>query len=581
MNEIFSLNNSGMQSFGQNKLDEALYYLKKATTMSNKYPQPWRNLGLVYNKLGKPKEAIACFEKAISIDINYILAYVDLGITANYVGNQRKAIDTFLKWADVDFSSPWPYQNLASLYFQSSQYEKASQYFKKAIEKDPSFSKSWNGLFLAYRMICDWKKASKIEKVLNGNHDEDPYVSLIRSEDPQKNYQTAKKASENIILNTPKTEFSYSGLHRKKIRKIRIGYLSRDFIGQIYEEEKFSLFQFHNRDDFEVYIYSYHGSKDDDFSKILMNNSDKYIDISGLTDVDAAKQINQDQINILVDLMGHTLGSRLAISAMRPAPVQVTWLGFAGTSGADFFDYNIVDKISVPENEKRFFSEMLTYLPDSFQINYLNKNYSKKTFKKADFNLPEKSFIFSSFNQAYKFEPVMFGVWMEILKETNSSVLWLNDPGQKGQKNLTDFAADHGVNPKRIIFSKRLPKKSDHLKRLSLTDLALDTYIFGGHLTTSDYLKAGVPVLTRKGSHLISRVSSSILTTFGLKELITNNLEEYKILAIELAQNHEKFSQIKRKTKLLQKNSLLFNTKFFIKNLEENYKKMWNKYNHL
>lgn len=577
-NNVVSLNNLGMQYSSQNRMDKALHYLKKAIKISDSYPQPWRNLGLIYSKLGQPKKAITCFEKAISINPNYPLSYIDLGITANFAGDQQKAINTFLKWADIEPVSPWPYQNLASFYFQSSDYEKAVQYYKKTIERDQNFAKGYNGLFLSYRMLCDWRNAELIEKQLDRFHDEDPYVSLIRSEDLKKNYLAARKASERIIVDTPKLEFSYTKTSRKKIR---IGYLSRDFICHVIEEEMLSLFKFHNRDDFEVYVYSYHGNQNDSFSKILEKDCDRYIDISGLSDVEAARLINEDRIDILIDLMGYTLGSRLGICAMRPAPVQATWLGFPGTTGAVFFDYTIVDRIVLSEKEGGYFSEIPAYLPNCFQINYLNEDYSKNVLKKAHFGLPERSFIFSSFNRAYKFEPVMFKVWMEILKKTQDSVLWLSDPGLVGQKNLKNFAKDQSVDPNRIIFSKRLHKKSDHLRKLALTDLALDTYIFGGHLTTSDYLKAGVPVLTRKGDHLISRVSSSILTTYGVPELITNSLKEYKKLAIEIASNKNKLKEIKSKITVLKKNNVLFDTKAFTKNLEKMYKEMWNTYKDL
>jgi protein O-GlcNAc transferase len=288
---------------------------------------------------------------------------------------------------------------------------------------------------------------------------------------------------------------------------------------------------------------------------------------------DAARQIFRDQVDILVDLRGHTKGNRF-ISALRPAPIQVFYLGYPGTTGAEFYDYMITDKMVTPEAHADYYSEKLVFMPHCYQINDHEQAISDKLWKRSDFNIPENSFVFCSFNGSFKIEPVMFDTWMRILHRVPNSILWLLKVNDMAERNLKNEAAKRGVNPERLIFSKGLPKE-EHLARFKLAHLGLDTRIVNGHTTTSDALWAGVPVITLMGGYFPSRVSASILNAMGLPELITQNMAEYESLAIYFANNRHKLDIIRHKLLLHRQTKPLFNTPRFVKNLEKAYSEMW------
>ena len=293
-----------------------------------------------------------------------------------------------------------------------------------------------------------------------------------------------------------------------------------------------------------------------------------------MSHIKSAEKIFEDKVDILVDLAGHTEGNRMEICSFRPAPLQVRYLGMPGTTGADYFDYVITDPIVIPEEQAPFYSEKFIYLPHSYQINSARPGFSDYRFTRKILGLPENDFVFCSFNTNYKLDPVMFDVWMSILKRVPGSVLWLLKGKEIVERNLRQAAETKYVDPNRLVFADKLPK-NEHLARLRFADLALDTRIVNGAATTSDALWAGVPVLTLRGSHFASRMSSSIISAVGLQELITCSLEIYETLAVHLAQNPTKLRTIKT---ILAKNRLtgpLFDPPRFVANLESAYKKMW------
>jgi len=333
------------------------------------------------------------------------------------------------------------------------------------------------------------------------------------------------------------------------------------------------LFDRHNRADFKIYCYSYGKDEGKYYRESIKNSCDSFLELQNIASEDAAQQIFDDGIDILVDLMGYTAGNRLEVCALRPAPVQVTWLGFPGTTGADFFDYVIVDKTVVPEKQRIYYSEKTVFMPHSYQVNNDRQVISDKKWNKSDFGLPADSFVFCSFNQEYKIEPTIFDIWMSILHKVPKSVLWLLSKNRLAQDNLIKYAINRGINPKRIIFATSV-EKSEHLARHKLADIALDTRVYNGHTTTSDALWAGVPVIALKGGHFASRVSSSILSSAGLPQLVTESLDEYEELAVSLAKNPQELDRIKQELKLKRLSEPLFDTARYATNLESAYREM-------
>jgi len=274
-------------------------------------------------------------------------------------------------------------------------------------------------------------------------------------------------------------------------------------------------------------------------------------------------------------LNGHTEGSRMGICALRPAPVQVSYLGFPGTTGANFIDYVIVDEIVCPADHAPWYAEHLVYMPHCYMVTDHGQSISAKPGEKQEVGLPRDAFVFCSFNQAYKIDKATVDLWIKILEEVPQGVLWLQQVSETAQRNLRKAAEDRGIQADRIVFAEKLPSKGDHLARLSLADLVLDTVAFNGHTTTTDALWAGIPVVTLQGSHFASRVSSSILTAIGLPELVTHSTKDYQALAIELATNPGALTKIQDKLLENRLKAPLFDTPRFVKNLEKAYKEMW------
>ncbi|MCP3951232.1 MAG: glycosyltransferase, partial [Desulfobacterales bacterium] len=355
--------------------------------------------------------------------------------------------------------------------------------------------------------------------------------------------------------------------------KISIGYLSGNYKDHPMAHLMLGLLKLHSREQFRINCYSYGPDDGSQYRQAIEQNCDKFADIRKLHYMAAAKAIYADNIDILVDLVGHTQGSRMAICALRPAPVQVRYLGLAGTTGADFFDYIVTDKIVTPETDDESYSEKFVYMPHCYQVNHYPQSAWDKIWLRKDFNLPAEGFVFSAFHQGYKIDPVIFDTWMNILRQVPGSVLWLQHNGDTTDNHLQNEARLRNIDSDRLIFSKRLPKE-EHLSRLRLADLALDTRIVTGAATTSDALWMGVPVVTTRGSHFASNMSASILSAVGMQELAVENLRAYERMTIELARDPEALSALRQRLIYNRNTQPLFDTERFTRNLEAAYHHM-------
>ncbi|QTA91412.1 tetratricopeptide repeat protein [Desulfonema magnum] len=549
-------------------------------------PEAYYSMGIALKNQGKSDDAISCFQKALQLNPDFAEAYVFIGNIIQAQGKSEEAISCYQKALDIKPDFAIAYNNMGNIVKDLGRPDKAIWCYKKALGLKPDMGSACNNLFFQLQQICAWEdfrdlgvKVDNLTKLsLNRGikTDEDPFVNLTRHADPALNFAVAKSHSDNIskFISDLKVKFSSEKRKKKGSSKIVLGYLSKDFHNHATAHLMLGLFRLHNREEFEVFCYSY--GKDDGsyYRRRIQADCDKFVDLYDLSHVDAAKCIYKDGVDILVDLKGYTWGNRLEIPALRPAPVQVSYLGFPGTTGADFFDYILTDRIVTPENQSGFYSEKFAYLPNCYQVNDGNQKISDKKWKKADLGLPDEGFVFCSFNRPYKIEPLMFDIWMRILQQVPKSILWLLLGNETAEKNIIQETKARGVNPARLVFAKMLPK-DEHLARHKLADLGLDTRIYNGHTTTSDALWAGVPVITLQGSHFASRVSSSLLTAIGLPELITYDPKTYERLAVRLANNPDELQAIRLK---LEKNRLtepLFDTPRFTRNLEKAYKEMW------
>jgi predicted O-linked N-acetylglucosamine transferase (SPINDLY family) len=339
------------------------------------------------------------------------------------------------------------------------------------------------------------------------------------------------------------------------------------------------LFEIHNRDKFEVFAFSLDDApQGDEIRERLKNAFDQFIDIKDLSDEEAVKLVKSLEIDIAIDLGGHTAFSRPGIFALHAAPIQVNFLGYPGTIGAKYMDYIIADKIVIPESSQQYYTEKIVYLPNSFMPDDSMRVPSTTHFSKASLGLPEDKFIFCCFNNSNKFNRELISRWANILRQVPNSILWLSANNLAFRTNLLQEFLKFKIDADRIIFADRLDSINEHLSRYRLADLFLDTHPYNAHTTAMDALKSGVPILTMLGEAFPGRVAASLLNAANLPELIANSPEEYQALAINLATNPDKLWQIKQKLIQNLQSAPLLNSPLFAHNIESAYSIMYANY---
>ncbi len=361
------------------------------------------------------------------------------------------------------------------------------------------------------------------------------------------------------------------------VTPLRIGYVSADFREHPTAHLMRGLFRTHDRRRIEVYGYALQGDDGSAYYQRIKDDCDVFVDLTGLDNAAAARRIRSDGIHILVDLMVYTDYARPEIFALRPAPIQVNWLGYPGSGGAAFLDYWLVDPVVLPAGQGQDRQEQPVVLPECYQINDRWQEIADTGIRRADQGLPEPGLVFCCFNQIQKLEPVMFAIWMRILGRVPDSVLWLYAKEDEAQDRLRATAAAHGIDGERLIFAKYLPKDR-HLERHRLADLFLDTRIYNAHTTASDALWAGLPVVTCLGDAFPARVAASLLHAIGLPELVTQSLEEYEELAVRLATHPTELAALRDKLAASRLQTPLFDTERFARHLEQAYEAMWQRH---
>jgi predicted O-linked N-acetylglucosamine transferase (SPINDLY family) len=337
------------------------------------------------------------------------------------------------------------------------------------------------------------------------------------------------------------------------------------------------LFEIHDRSRFELIAFSFGADTNDAMRERVMAAFDKFIDVTSQPDSEVAILVRSLKIDIAVDLGGHTGDNRMGIFSYRAAPIQVSYIGYPGTSGADYIDYLIADKTIIPKHSQQHYVEKIVYLPNSFQVNDRKRVISVKKFTREELGLPVEGFVFCCFNGSYKITPHVFDSWISILNSVTGSVLWLSEANQTAVVNLRKEAEKRGLDPQRLVFAKRM-QLPEYLASYQIADLFLDTLPYNAGATASDALWAGLPVITCIGESFASRMAASLLTAINLPELITNTRAEYGILAIELATNRVKHQNIKNKLAANRLTTPLFDTPLFTRQIEDAYTEMYERY---
>jgi protein O-GlcNAc transferase len=430
--------------------------------------------------------------------------------------------------------------------------------------------------------LCDWDRRARIAgdfgaHVSGKRSIIPPFVLLGYSDDPGLQLQCSRNYIENRVPSPPQPLLSGEASRHETRRhdKVRVAYLSADFRQHPMMQLMAGLFERHDRSRFEIIGVSFGADDGSELRKRVVAAFDRFYDVGRKSDEDVARLLRDLQVDIAIDLMGHTLDSRPGILAHRPAPIQASYLGYAGTTGAEFVDYIIADKTVVPFEHQPFYTERIVHLPDCYLVSDAKRNIVGKTPSRQESGLPEKGFVFCCFNNIWKIAPDVFSVWMRLLRAVDGSVLWL-PPGNEGaERNLRREAQARGINAVRLVFASHLPLYDDHLARHRLADLFLDTLPYNAHATASDALWMGLPVLTNEKSAFAGRVAASLLYAVGLPGLVTHGLEEYEAVALKLATDPPTLRSIRRKLEVNRLTHALFDTDRFRRHIEAAYATMW------
>ena len=522
----------------------ALEVLEKATQIRPDIPEAWSNKGIALNNLNLYQEAIAHYDKALSLKPDYAECWSNKGIALNELKRFDEAIAHYDKALSLKPDIDWVSGNLLHAKMKIC---------------------SWTGLSESLEDIS--KKVMANEKVLQ------PFPLLALTDDALIHKQSAEIYIKSKYPFNPVLE---PILKCQQSQKIRVGYFSADFKNHPVAFLIAELFELHDRSQFEIYGFSLVKTVDEMVGRIHLA-FDHYIEAQGMSDIEIAQLSRNLNIDIAVDLTGITASSRTGIFSYRASPIQVNYLGYPGTMGADYMDYIIADKTLIPPQSQQSYSEKVVYLANSYQVNDRKRLISGRQFTRQELGLPENGFVFCCFNNNFKILPATFEGWMRILKAVEGSVLWLFQDNSWAVENLKKEAEKQGIDGQRLVFAERMPLV-EHLARHRHADLFLDTLPYNAHTTASDALWAGLPVLTLMGGSFASRVAASLLNAVGLPELITSTQEEYQALAIELALNSKKLADIKLKLKNNRLTTPLFDTPLFTKKLEAAYIKMYEQY---
>jgi predicted O-linked N-acetylglucosamine transferase (SPINDLY family) len=589
---------------------ECRHYLEQSLLIEINQPYSWFYLGIAFKQLKDFTQAIECYEKAIRLKPDYAEAYCNLGNvrvelkqfeTALQNFDQALAINSQFTLAHFnrgnllrdlkrfeeaiacyqlslqlkpDFIDA--YCNLGAAYRQSKQYYQAIDIYDKALSLKPDSEYLPGQRLFSKLLCCDWQNLEQetsviIAKIAGGGKMALPFQVLSLTDNLAIQQQAA------ICWTQDKFPANPSELHIPHYaghRQIRLAYFSADFRTHPVAYLTAQLYPSHDRQKFEVFGFSF-GHINDDMTKRLQAGFDQFIDIQNLSDQEVVALARKLEIDIAIDLGGHTQDCRTGIFAMRAAPIQVSFLGYAGSMGAQYMDYLIADKVVIPEQYQSYYTESIAYLPHCFLVNDNTLPVSSRVFRRSDFDLPDSGVVFCCFNNAYKINPQILDSWTRILVRVKDSVLWMSVDDESAQQNLLKETARRGINPARLVFAKRMADIGEHLARLQLADLFLDSFPYNAHSSACDALWVGLPILTRMGQGFASRVAASLLDAIGLPELVTETTAQYEKLAIELASSPEKLAAIKSKLAANRLTTALFDSGQFSRDLEAAYISMY------
>jgi len=573
-NPVFLLNlGNALQATGQFARAEESF--RRAIALKGGFAEAYNNLGNALVGLYRLKEAIEAFGQAISISRSEPEPYNNRGNALKALGCAEAALIDFREAILLRPNYVDAHSNLGYTLIELNQFEDAIESFESAIRIDPQFEYVRGALVFTKLRVCDWSNyQSQVDSLLadligRGAKCVPPWAvlsmtdSLLMQRRAAEIWASDKHPLQNSLGALPDRDHSPG-------ERICVGYYSADFYEHATAYLISEVFELHDRHRFRIVLFNFGPATLDAMQLRMKAAVDSFFDVSDLSDSGIAALSRATGVDIAIDLKGFTQNQRAGIFANRAAPIQINFLGYPGTLGADYIDYIIADDELIPEASRSFYTEKIIYLPGSYQPNDRKRSVSVGALTRSEYDLPDEGFVFSCFNNNFKINPEVFDAWVEILKNVPHSVLWLLADNSSSVSNLRMEAAARGLSAQRLLFANRVPL-ANHLARHSLADLFLDTWPCNAHTTASDALWAGLPVLTLRGESFAARVGASLLRAVDLPELIMETRENYVNKAIELGQNPTLVTAFKERLRLGRMTAALFDSVSYTRNLEAAY----------
>ncbi|KAK3197892.1 hypothetical protein Dsin_021307 [Dipteronia sinensis] len=593
-----ALTNLGNIYMEWNMLPAAASYYKATLTVTTGLSAPFNNLAVIYKQQGNYADAISCYNEVLRIDPLAADGLVNRGNTYKEIGRVSDAIQDYVRAITIRPTMAEAHANLASAYKDSGLVEAAIKSYKQALLLRPDFPEATCNLLHTLQCVCSWEDRdimfTEVEGIIRRQINMSvlpsvqPFHAIAYPIDPMLALDISRKYAAHCSIIASRfalPPFNHPApipiRHDGGLQRLRVGYVSSDFGNHPLSHLMGSVFGMHNKENVEVFCYALTPNDGTEWRQRTQTEAEHFIDVSAMSSDMIAKLINEDKIQILVNLNGYTKGARNEIFAMQPAPVQVSYMGFPGTTGASYIDYLVTDEFVSPLRYAHIYSEKLVHLPHCYFVNdYKQKNLDvldpNCRHKRSDYGLPEDKFIFACFNQLYKMDPEIFNAWCNILKRVPNSALWLLRFPAAGEMRVRAYAVAQGVQPDQIIFTD-VAMKQEHIRRSALADLFLDTPLCNAHTTGTDILWAGLPMVTLPLEKMATRVAGSLCLATGLgDDMIVNNMKEYEERAVSLALDGQKLRALTNKLKSIRLTCPLFDTTRWVKNLERSYFKMWN-----
>lgn len=603
-----ALGNRGAALMQLGRPAHAVGDFERLTRLKPGLPEGWINLAGALARLERFDHALASYEKGLALRAghpealkgrggvlfsrkNFTAALADadaalvqngadaqaLELRANALaelGRREEAIQSYTRALQLRPNNPDALYNRANNLMALRRLDEAVRDYAQVLQLSPDYPYARGNLAFAKLCNCDWSNLDielrTITTDVRAGKPVVPFQALVLCPDPADALAAAKIV---IARKYPARAPLWKGdLYRHE--KIRIAYLSADFHDHAVARQIAGVFEHHDKNRFEIHGVSFGPDSGGAMRQRLTRALDSFQDMRAESAERVAQRLRAMEIGIAVDMMGFTETSRPDILSHRPAPVQVNYLGYPGAMGADYFDYLIADAIVAPQSDGVHFNEQIVRLPHAY-LPADNRREIGPTPSRAEAGLPQTGLVFCCFNHPYKITPGILDIWARLLHAVAGSVLWLSHMAPEPVSHLRREAAARGVAPERLIFAPYVQSDADHLARLKLADLFLDTLPYNAHATASDALWAGVPLLTVMGNGFPGRVAASLLTALGVPELIAPSLAAYESAALRFAEEPGLLRDMKTKLARNRETMPLFDTARFTRDLEKAYFTMW------